>query len=383
MTEKLYYSDSYITNFSAKVISCTSREDGNFDVLLDRTGFFPCEGGQNADKGVIGEADVIDVFDGADVVHIVDKALAVGEIYECNIDWNNKLRNLQNHSGEHIVSGLICSKYGLDNVGFHLGTDEVTLDFSGYVDDEALREIELLANKAIVMNIKIKAEVLSVEEAKERTYRSKKEIKEDIRIVTIDGYDVCACCAPHVNYTGEIGQIKILDSMHYKGGVRIWIACGFDALRDYTEKHDSVKAISQLLSLKQNEVLAGVNRLIDTISERNAKISLLKEELLELKLKELEHSPVNIVVFESEADMNFMRKYANCGVKLTEGVFGIFGGNDYDGYKYIIASDARDLKSLSKDINSALRGNGGGSATMIQGSAKATKAEIEKYFDTL
>ena len=192
MTEKLYYIDSYIKSFFATVVSCSPRDDGSFDVVLDKTGFFPCEGGQSADRGFIGEASVLDVIDGEDVVHVVDASLNVGQSYKCEIDWNNKLRNLQNHSGEHIVSGLICSKYGLDNVGFHLGSEEVTLDFSGFVDEEGLREIEQLANEAVFSNIKIKAEVFDAEKAKGISYRSKKEIEGDIRIVTIDGYDVCA-----------------------------------------------------------------------------------------------------------------------------------------------------------------------------------------------
>ena len=287
---------------------------------------------------------------------------------------------MQNHSGEHIVSGIICSKYGLANVGFHLGRDEVTLDFSGYVDEQSLKEVERIANEAVISNIKIKAEVVSKEETTKLNYRSKKEINDDIRIVTIEGYDACACCAPHLSYTGEIGQIKILDSMRYKGGVRIWIACGFDALQNHCEKHSAVKEISRLLSQKQNEVVEGVSRLLDTINEKNAKISSLKEELLDLKLKELEYCSGNRLAFEAEADMNFMRRYANSAVKLCEGIFGIFGGNDEVGYKYILSSEKIDLKARAREINQALTGNGGGTATMIQGSVRATRAEIEKYF---
>ncbi len=380
MTEKLYYSDSYIKKFSARVVACARRDDESFEVLLDRTAFFPCEGGQNADRGFIGDAVVLDVIERDEIIHVVNSPLDIGVEYECSIDWDNKLRNLQNHSGEHIVSGIICSKYGLDNVGFHLGRDEVTLDFSGYVDDEGLMEVERLANEAVISNIKIKAEVVSKEESEKLTYRSKKNINEDIRIVTIDGYDACACCAPHLNYTGEIGQIKILDSMKYKGGVRIWIACGFDALKNHNERHSTVKEISRMLSQKQNEVAEGVSRLLDTINEKNAKISSLKEELLDLKLKELEYCSGNIIVFEVEADTNFMRRYANSAVKMCEGIFGIFGGNDGAGYKYILASDKIDLKARAKEINRALGGNGGGSVTMIQGSVSAKRAEIEKYF---
>ncbi len=382
MTDKLYYKDSYIKDFVATVISCAPDGDGKYRIILDKTGFFPCEGGQNADKGTIGHANVIDVADGDDVIHITDAPLAVGEEYFCKLDWDNKLRNLQNHSGEHIVSGLICSKYGYDNVGFHLG-NEITVDFSGYVDEEGLREIERLANEAIIKNIKIKVEVVNEEKARKLKYRSKKEIKDNIRIVTIKGYDKCACCAPHVNYTGEIGQIKILDFIHYKGGVRIWLACGFEALDDYIQKHNSVKAISNLLSANQAEVVSAVNRLLDTISEKNMIISSLKDELLEIKLGSLDFCEGNRAVFESDGDMNLMRKYANAAVKLTGGAFGVFGGNDDIGYKYIIASTSIDLKAKSKEINVALNGSGGGSPTMIQGSANTTRSKIEEYFKNI
>ena len=262
MTERLYDRDSNIKEFSATVLNC-EKSGENYAVILDKTAFSPEGGGQESDRGNIGAAAVLDVrFVSGEIIHCTDRPLNIGEEYACNLNWDRRFRNMQNHSGEHIVSGIVHRLYGLNNVGFHLGA-EMTVDFDGAISREQLLEVERLANKAGWENVPIRAYYPDEKELKVLDYRSKMELTENVRIVDIKGYDLCACCAPHVKKTGEIGLIKILDSFKNKGGVRIFIKCGIDALDDYNDKYLNVQKISNLLSVKQYEAALAVDRLSD------------------------------------------------------------------------------------------------------------------------
>ncbi len=380
MTEKLFYADSYIKEFSATVVSLTQVGE-YFECILDKTAFFPTEAGQSCDLGKIDCASVIDVREeNGVIIHTLDKKPEKNEVF-CQIDWKRRFRNMQNHSGEHIVSGLIKSLYGFDNVGFHLGSEDVTIDFDGVLCEEQLEEIERKANEAVVENIEIKAVFPSLTELEKMDFRSKIDLKEGLRIVEIGDYDACACCAPHVKLTGEIGIIKLLNSIHYKGGTRLHILCGIDALLDYDLRYKNVKNISVLLSVKQNEVYDAVLRLNEALGEEKAKNSTLRAEIQRLRADALPVSDKNRVVFCEEDDYTFLRNYANLLIKKTAEITALFSGNDNDGYKYVIGSDTVDLSQKAKEINLALRGNGGGKKNMIQGSVKAKREEIVAYFE--
>lgn len=380
MTEKIFYADSYINEFTATVVSLAQIGD-SFECILDRTAFFPTEAGQSCDTGKIDFASVIDVREeNGVIIHTLDKCPQKSEVI-CRIDWKKRFRNMQNHSGEHIVSGLIKSLYGFDNVGFHLGSDDVTIDFNGVLSEAQLEEIERRANEAVVENIEIKAMFPDLSELERMDFRSKIDLREGLRIVKIGDYDSCACCAPHVRFTGEIGIIKLLNSIHYKGGTRLHILCGFDALADYDLRYKNVKGISVLLSVKQNEVYDAVSKLNDALSEQRAKNSALRAEIQKLRAEALPYSDKNRVVFCEEDDYTFLRNYANLLIKKTAEITAVFAGNDCDGYKYVIGSESVDLSHKAKEINLALSGNGGGKKNMIQGSVKAKKEEIIAYFE--
>ena len=244
MTEKLFYKDSHLAEFTATVQSC-EQEEKYYKVVLDRTAFFSEGGGQSADTGILDGVKVFDVQEKDGILyHMTEKPLKIGNTIEGKIDWDERFSKMQQHSGEHIVSGLIHQKYGYNNVGFHLGQDAVTMDFDGVITKEQLKEIEFLANEGVAKNLDILVDYPTEEELDKITYRSKIEIEGQIRIVTIEGYDVCACCAPHVKKTGEIGLIKLTNVQNYKGGVRITMLCGFRALADYNEKETSVRKVS-------------------------------------------------------------------------------------------------------------------------------------------
>ncbi len=380
-TEKLYYNDAYISEFNAKVLSC-EESSGKFTVTLDATAFFPEEGGQYADRGSINGIEVMDVKEKNGVVyHILPSPLTVGESVRGVIDFSERYEKMQCHTGEHIVSGIVRQRLGLNNVGFHLGYDDVTIDYDGVISDDILHEIEFEANFAIYKNIEIKCEFPSDDVLKELDYRSKLELTENIRIVTIDGYDVCACCAPHVRRTGEVGIIKLLDKISYKGGVRIHMLCGKRALDDYGARYFATKSISNLLSVKQADVVTGVERLISEADALKAQLSTLKKSILANKISSLEKTNDDIVVFEDTLDMGYMREFINNAVNFTSGIAAAFIKKDDDTYTYIIGSKGADLKLLSAELKDKLGARGGGNSEMINGSVSKTKEEILDFLN--
>ncbi len=379
-TQRLFDEDSKAYRFSAVVLSC-EEQNGKHTVVLDGTLFFPEEGGQTSDTGTLGGANVTYVYEKQGIIyHECDKPLAVGDEVEGEISYGARFRKMQNHTGEHIISGIVNKLYGYDNVGFHLTSEYMTIDFNGELTREQLGEIELLANGIVVRCLPVKAYYPEKSELEGLCYRSKLDLTENVRIVQIGDVDMCACCAPHVENTGEVGIIKILDFMRYKGGVRLNALCGLDALEDYSARYNQIYAISTKISAKQDEVAEGVDRLLAEIETQKAKISELKRELQEYKLAELSETDGNICVFEDDVDMTASRHFANEAVKKCGGMCAVFCGNDNDGYKYIIMSRNIDLKPLAKEINNALDGRGGGSSEMITGSCKAKREDIEKYF---
>ena len=269
-TIKLYENDSYIKNFSATVVSCEEK-DGAYSVVLNQTAFFPEGGGQDADKGKINDADVLDVQIKNDVIyHKVNKPFNVNEEVTCTLDWETRFSRMQNHTGEHIVSGVIHSLFGYNNVGFHMNDTLVTLDVDGPLSDEDIKKVELKANNAIYENKSIKAIYPTAEELPDYDYRSKLDITEGVRLIEIEDYDLCACCAPHVAKTGEIGIIKIVSYIPYKKGTRIEMLCGALALNDYQNLHSTNKAVMNMLSANRFEIAESVERIQGELSSARA-----------------------------------------------------------------------------------------------------------------
>lgn len=383
MTEKLYETNSHMDKFNATVLSCEKSNNG-YMVVLDKTAFFPEGGGQSADTGYLDKAAVTDVqIKNGIIIHYTDLPLTTGTSVNGRIDWKQRFIRMQNHSGEHIVSGIIHKKYGFNNVGFHMGNEDITLDIDGALDREQLDEIEYEANLAVSKNIIVKTEYPSPEKLSALDYRSKLDITENVRIVTIDGYDMCACCAPHVKATGEIGIIKLLDFIHYKNGLRIHMLCGFSALADYKTKYRNNLEISNMLSSKRDETANAVARLLDENAKLKQEIHSLKKNYIKYKCACIEPTDNNICVFEENMDMNTLREYANEIIQKCGNICAAFSGNDKDGYIYVILSRSIPLRALSKAINSAISGRGGGRDDILQGQSHAKRADIEKYFSDL
>ncbi|MEE3309349.1 alanyl-tRNA editing protein [Sharpea azabuensis] len=375
-TVKLYDEHPYDTTFHATIQDI--QYDKNTTLILDQTLFFPEEGGQCADSGTIDGYEVIDVQISKGIIKHILKGhveLEIGNEIQGEIDWDLRFSNMQNHSGEHIFSGIVHREYGYDNVGFHLGKDVVSVDFNGPIDEVSLRRIEKEVNQVIYENRVIRAYYPSEEELASLNYRSKKEVDAPLRIVEIENCDVCACCAPHVRRSGEVGLFKVVHMMNYKGGVRIFILCGQRALDYVLELDDNMNAIYHMLSANNSSVVKYVKQLIDT---NNA----LKQEVFNLNKKEVqrlveEANENHRYFFVEDLDKNLQREMVNSLAQRLEGYVGVFAGSDRMGYRFILASRNNDTTKLF-DVLKSHGAKGGGNALMVQGYMKTSQDTIEE-----
>ena len=317
-----------------------------------------------------------------EIRHLCDRELASGT-YACAVDAEKRLRRMQNHSGEHVFSGLTHQKYGAENVGFHMAADCMTIDFDKELSFEQLSEIEYEANLAVRANIPVRTFYPSPEELKVLEYRSKKELAGAVRIVEIAGIDRCACCAPHVRATGEIGAIKLLTAERHRGGVRLSLICGMDALDDYRRKQDSAAAISALLSAKRDEIAPAVERLLESEAKLKERASILGMRFATLRAEAIAPTEGNICLFDEGLSEAAARELVNRLTEKTGGVAALFLADGAGAWRYIIGSRRVDLRSAAKAINAGVSGRGGGRPEMIQGSAAASEQEIASFFERL
>ena len=382
-TVRLYYEDSHMREFEACVLSCQPEGKG-YRVILDRTAFFPEGGGQYGDVGYLGEARVTDTREKDGMIcHKIDRALREGETVCGKLDWGVRFGRMQQHSGEHIVSGIVHRRFGYENVGFHLGDDYCTMDFNGPITKEELKEIEREANKAVFENLDVLVTYPSRAELAQMKYRSKIEIDGQVRIVTVPGYDVCACCAPHVSKTGEIGLIKLVHMMNYKGGERITMLCGNRALEDYDRKQENAKHIGALLCEKENEIAKAVERLKEEQGKLKSKVAALQQQILFYKVQEIDIQGHVICVFDEELVGNGPRELMNLLLERGAQVCAVFAGTDASGYRYVIGSRLEDVRPVSRLLNERFQGRGGGKPEMVQGSLSAEKSLIAEALKEL
>ncbi|MBR1565529.1 MAG: alanyl-tRNA editing protein [Oscillospiraceae bacterium] len=383
MTEKLYYKDSHLFTFDAVVVDCREEKKG-WSVVLDRTAFFPEGGGQLADTGTLGGVRVTDVHERGGVIrHYTDAPLTIGETVRGELDREQRLRRMQNHSGEHILSGLVHNACGYDNVGFHMGAECMIIDFSGELSWEQLMELEIKTNEVVRQNLPLHIWFPNEAELHALEYRSKLELTENVRLVEIPGVDRCACCAPHVERTGEVGLVKILDSQRHRGGQRVSVVCGMDALEDYRARQESVTDISRALSAKRGEVTAAVQRVLNEQQSMKERCDTLSLALVQYMADAEGKRDGNIVLFSDVLGEIAQRELVNLLMPKAGGFAAVFTGSDKDGWRYVIGSLHADLRAGAKAINAAIDGRGGGTPQMIQGSARAGREKIEGALNVL
>lgn len=382
MTEKLYYKDNYMNSFSATVKVCTPVEKG-YETILDRSAFFPESGGQYGDVGFLGSVEVLDTYEkNKEIIHLTKEPLEVGLKVAGYLDWEKRFLKMQQHSAEHIVSGLVNKIYGYDNVGFHLGTEDSTLDFNGEITLQQLRELEWKANEVVVKNLDILETFPTKEEVEGLEFRSKIELNEGLRIIIIPGYDKCACCAPQLKKTGEIGIIKLTNVQKYKGGVRINMICGFRALGDYSGKEDSVKAISTLLSAKEDKVFGAVQALKAEVESWKYKNNELAKQLIHYKAREIPKDLKEVCLFEYGLFGEEPRYLMNHILEQGKDLCVVFYP-DKEGYRYTMGSKSQDVRLIGKELNEKFQGRGGGKPNMVQGFVLGDEREIKDWFDFL
>ena len=379
-TEKLYYTDPFIAEFPATVLSCEAGKHG-YQVVLDRTAFYPEGGGQPADHGTLGGANVTDVHEKDGIIfHTCDKAVEIGQTIAGRIDWARRFDHMQQHSGEHIISGILCRDYHCDNVGFHLGADVVTIDYNADISWEQALDAERKANEVIWADREAEIDYPSPEELAALDYRSKKELTGKVRIVTFPEADCCACCGTHVFRAGQVGLIKVLSCQKFREGVRLEIVCGRRALDYLGRTYDQAKAIGQQLSVKPQDTLAAVERLEAELSAAKVRMAHLEETVFEAMARDNEGKG-DVVLFQPSMKSDSVRKLADAVAKRAGGLAAVFAGEDGQYAYALVQADGADITPLVKDLNKALNGRGGGRGGFAQGSVQADRAAITAFFD--
>ena len=378
-TKELYYDNPFLRRFAAVVTSCEEAK-GGWAVTLDQTAFYPEGGGQPYDTGTLGGAQVREVRekDGV-IVHLCDAPLAAGAAVEGAIDWARRFDHMQQHSGEHICSGLICARFHCDNVGFHMGADAVTIDFNADIPWEALLEIEAEANRYIYEDHPIDIRLCRGAALDAIDYRSKKPLAGDVRIVSFPGADCCACCGTHVASSGQVGLVKFLSVQKFRAGVRIELLCGERALRYLSACWEQDVRVAQALSVKPAASFAAVERLLGELSALKLRCARLEEAAFAQIAAQYEGKG-DVLLFEDEMNGDSVRRLCDAVANACGGRCAVFAGAG-NTWKYAISQADGDLRALTKALNAALCGRGGGKPNFVQGSVNAARAAIEKFFN--
>ena len=378
-TRKLYYEDSHLRSFSAEVLSCEKTEKG-CEVILTATAFYPEGGGQAADTGFLNGIRVTDTRErGETVVHFCQEPLEVGTTVEGAIDWEPRFHRMQQHSGEHIVSGIINRRYGYHNVGFHMGSDIITIDFDGVIPTEDLASIEAEANSAVWQNLSVRCWYPSEEELPNVFYRTKRALPWPVRIVQVPGFDSCACCGTHVKATGEIGLIKLFSVIGFRGGTRMEMSCGSSALKLLNEAYEQNRQVSQAFSAKIQETGAAARRMNEVEANLKYRIVGLEKRIFS-GIAAACAGRGDVVHFEDNLDNTAVRDLADAIADTCRGTAAVFSGSEETGFAFCLVTRNGDLRQLGREMTKALNGRGGGKPAFQQGRVQATRAEIEAFF---
>ena len=379
-TRKLYYEDCHLSSFTSQVLSCEPAE-GGWEVVLAATAFYPEGGGQAADLGTLGQAQVLDVQErGEAVVHLCDRPLSPGAEVTGSIDYARRFDLMQQHTGEHIISGIVHRRYGYHNTGFHVGSEVLTVDFDGVIPAEDLASIELEANQALWQNMTLKCWTPSPDELPTVTYRTKRALPWPVRIVEIPGWDSCACCGIHVGHTGEVGLVKIFSTIGFRGGTRMEMACGKRALDILNDNFRQNRQVSQAFSVQLHQTGEAARRMNALLDEEKHRYAALQLRLFRQIAAGYENAG-NVLRFEPELDPVMVRELADAIAETCGGRAAVFSGSDGDGYNFCMVTRNGDLRQLGKEMTGALSGRGGGKPICQQGKVTATEEAIRAFFE--
>ncbi len=378
-TRKLYYEDPHMTRFTATVLSCEPAQNG-YHVVLDQTAFYPEGGGQACDLGTLGDTRVLDVQEqGHSVVHLCSGALAPGSTVEGCIDWARRFDQMQQHTGEHIVSGIVFETYGFHNSGFHMGLGGMEVDFDGLIPPEDIPRIEEKANAYVWQNFPVRCFYPSEQELPTIAYRTKRALPWPVRIVQIPGVDNCACCGIHTAFTGEVGLIKISSCVKLRGGVRLVMRCGRRALEHISSVYEQNRLVSQLFSAQMEQTGEAAQKMLDALAAEKLRSAALQKQVFASIAKDYAGQK-NVLHFAEKLDSAQLRELSDTIANSVTGFASVFSGSD-GRYGYCITAREGDLRQLGRDMTQALQGRGGGKANMQQGSVHATRTQVQAFFD--
>ncbi len=371
---KLYYEDCHRKEFSARVLSC--REAGErYAVTLDTTAFYPVGGGQGADTGLLGQARVVDCREeNGEILHICDKPLAPGETVDGKIDWEPRFIRMQQHTGEHILSGLLFSRYGCHNSGFHMNLERMQVDFDYPIPQEELAEIEYMANEVIWKNLPVTCGVPEPEALAKLQYRTKRALPWPVRIVEIPGVDRCACCGVHVASTGEVGLLKIYSMIPFRDGVRLEMACGKPAYRHLDRIYRENQAVSRLLSVPVTDTAQGAEGILARLEGEKSRAASLERELFS-RIAEGSSGRGDVLILRENMTPDGIRLLADALASTCGGTAAVVSGG-----RWCLASREGNLKPLEDEMKKNLNARGGGKPNFRQGSLQASREEIKEFF---
>ncbi len=379
--DRLYYVNPYLKEATTTVLSCEQTKDGWLIETEDAV-FYPTGGGQPCDLGTMNDANVLDVFEkDGQIYHLCDQALCVGAEVACKIDWQRRFMLMQQHSGEHMLSGIIYARFGYHNVGFHMGSDTITIDFSGEISYEQLMELESAVNQVIYQNIESNIFYPDAQTLATLSYRSKKELSGTVRLVQFQDIDLCACCGLHVRRSGEVGLVKLISTTKFHDGSRIEMLCGERALAYLNAIHEQNREISALLSAKPFATAAAARRVSEELKNAQYRCTCLENELF-AKIAQEHSAKGDVLLFEKALSPDAVRRLCDAVLRTCGGICAVFAEKE-GGYSYALGTLEGDLRETVRTLNAELNGRGGGKPTFAQGSVAATKSEIEAFFAKL
>lgn len=378
-TRKLYYEDCHIRSFQAQVMDCQPDAHGYW-VELDQTAFYPEGGGQACDLGTLAEVPVRHVREqNGVVIHLCDAPLTPGTQVTGNLLWERRFDQMQQHAGEHILSGILHKQYGYHNVGFHVGADVVTVDFDGPLSQEQLPELERQVNQAVWENRPIRCYYPGREALSSVPYRSKRELPWPVRIVEVTGYDICACCGVHPSFTGEIGLVKLLSCVKFHQGVRLEMVCGGRALELMRRIFEENRQVSQIFSAKPLETGQAALRMQEALAQEKFRANALEKQVFAAVAKNyVNHG--DVVHFAQSLAPGQVRELCEAIADQCGGRAAVFSGTDDTGYSVCLIHKGKDVSAIGNAMNRALHGRGGGKPGFFQGSVRATAVQIREFF---
>lgn len=375
MVKKLYYENCDLQNFTASVLSCEA-VPGGYQVVLDQTAFYPEGGGQACDLGTLGEANVLSVQEvGEDPVHLCDRPLEVGSTVSGRIDWARRFDQMQQHTGEHILSGIVHEKHGWQNVGFHVGADTVTVDFDGMIPPEALEELELAVNRVVWADRELQIYTPSPEELAKLSYRTKRALPWPVRIVEIPGADRCACCAVHVRRTGQVGLVKILSTVKFHEGVRMEIVCGERALCYLSAVYEQNRQVCQAFSAKPLETGAAARSVNDRMEKEKFRAVAIQRRLFDAIASGYTGDCLHL---EPDLQPGEVRELADSITRHCGGTAAVCSRREDGAWNLCILGEKAG--ALGKQLAAEFSGRGGGKPGTYQGSIQGEESQIRAYF---